>query len=84
MPGADALAQLMPRLDARLGAGPYLNGEQLCFADIVTGHVLYRYMTLPFARAETPNLDAYYARLSERQAFREHVMVSYESLRNTA
>ena len=79
--GARTLATLMPRLDARLGDGPWLNGEKLCFADIIIGHVLYRYKTLDFERAATPNLDAYYARLTERPAYAEHVMVSYDSLR---
>ncbi|MFK7941415.1 MAG: glutathione S-transferase family protein [Paracoccaceae bacterium] len=82
--GAEALKTLMPRLDARLGDGPFLNGAALSFADIVAGHVLYRYMTMDFPKAETPNVDAYYARLTERPAYRTHVMVSYESLRATA
>lgn len=82
--GAAELQTLMPRLDARLGEGPFLGGDRLCFADIMAGHVLYRYQTLDFERAPTPNIDAYYARLSERPAYREHVMVSYDSLRNTA
>ena len=82
--GADALAALMPRLDARLGNGPFLGGQALSFADIMAGHVLYRYMTMDFAKADTPNLDAYYARLTGRPAYQEHVMVSYESLRDTA
>jgi len=68
-------------LDARLGAGPYLNGAQLCFADIMIGHILYRYFTIDFERADAPNLEDYYRRLQERRAYREHVMVSYESLR---
>ncbi|MEO1490815.1 MAG: glutathione S-transferase family protein [Pseudomonadota bacterium] len=79
--GAGALATLMPRLDARLGDAPFLGGENLCFADIMAGHVLYRYMTLDFEKADTPNVDAYYQRLTERPLYREHVMVSYESLR---
>jgi glutathione S-transferase len=82
--GAEALAKLMPRLDARLGAGPFLGGDDLSFADIMVGHVLYRYMTLDFPKAETPNIDAYYHRLAGRPAYAEHVMVSYESLRGTA
>lgn len=82
--GVVRLAELMPRLDARLAEGAYLGGDAPCFADMVAGHVLYRYYTLDFVRPETPNLDAYYARLSERPAYREHVMVSYESLRVTA
>ncbi len=82
--GADALATLMPRLDARLGEGPYLGGDAICFADIMAGHVLYRYMTMDFQKAATPNVDAYYSRLITREAYRTHVMVSYESLRDTA
>ena len=68
-------------LDRRLGDGPFLGGEHLCFADVMAGHILYRYYDLPLERAETPHLDAYYARLCERPAYREHVMVSYEPLR---
>jgi glutathione S-transferase len=79
--GEAKLRILAPMLDARLGAGPFLNGEHLCFADIMLGHILYRYNTLDFERAATPNLDAYYARLQQRPAYREHAMVSYESLR---
>lgn len=79
--GAARLRRLAPMLDARLGAGPYLDGEKLCFADIMIGHTLYRYFTLDFERAETRNLAAYYDRLRRRPAYREHVMVSYDSLR---
>ncbi len=79
--GEAKLKKLSTMLDARIGAGPYLNGEKLCFADILVGHALYRYFTLEFERAGTPNLEAYYARLQERPAYREHVMVSYDGLR---
>lgn len=75
------LARFAPMLDARIGEGPWLGGGDFTFADILAGHQLYRYYTLPFERAPTPNLDAYYARLQNRPAFAEHVMVSYESLR---
>ncbi len=79
--GAAKLKTLVPMVDARLGEGPFLNGEHLSFADIMLGHTLYRYYTLEFERAATPNLDAYYARLRARPAYVEHAMVSYESLR---
>lgn len=68
-------------LDARLADGPWLGGADFTFADIMVGHLLYRYHTLEIERAEAPNLSAYYARLCERPAFAEHVMVSYEGLR---
>lgn len=86
MPGqldaaAEAVKPLALMFDARLGKGPYLGGEDLSFADMITGCLLYRYYTLDFDRAATPALDSYYARLCERPCYREHVMVSYESLR---
>lgn len=67
--------------DERLGQSPYLGGENLAFGDCIFGTLLYRYFTLDFDRADTPNLRAYYDRLSERPAYAEHAMVSYESLR---
>jgi len=79
--GAAKLKALMTMVDARLGAGPFLNGQSLSFADISLGAPLYRYYTLDFERGATPNLDVYYARLQQRPAYREHAMVSYESLR---
>ena len=79
--GAAKLKGLSAMVDMRLGAGPFLGGDSLSFADISLGATLYRYYTLDFERGATPNLDAYYARLQERAAFREHVMVSYEGLR---
>ena len=77
----EAVKPLAMMLDRRLGNGPYLAGDNLTFADMITGNLLYRYYTLDFDRAETPSLDAYYARLSARPHYREHVMVSYEDLR---
>lgn len=83
----EALKPVVKILDNRLAMpraerpGPYLRGEALCWADIVVGHLLFRYYTLPIDRIETPALDAYYAALSGREAFREHAMVSYEPLR---
>ncbi|MEL7027795.1 MAG: glutathione S-transferase family protein [Pseudomonadota bacterium] len=69
-------------LDQRLAdGGPYLGGEALSFADIMAGHTLYRYFTVPLDRIAAPALDAYYARLKQRPPYAEHVMVSYEPLR---
>jgi glutathione S-transferase len=44
------------------------------------GHVLYRYYDIPIERPDHPALRAYYARLTGRAAYREHVMVSYDEL----
>lgn len=79
--GVAGIAPVARILDARLGAGPWLAGEDFTFADIAAGTLLYRYYTFPFRRTETPNLDAYYERLKARPAYAEHAMVSYEPLR---
>lgn len=79
--GAEAqVARLAAIADRHLADRPFLGGAAPCFADIMLGSQLYRYFTLDCARADTPHLAAYYARLVERPAYREHVMVSYESL----
>jgi glutathione S-transferase len=68
-------------LDERIGQGPWLLGADFTLADIAVGHLLYRYFTIPIARRDRPVLAAYYARLCERPAYREHVMVDYADLR---
>jgi glutathione S-transferase len=69
-------------LAAQVGAGPYVLGEDFTVADILVGHQLYRYFTIDIPRADRPGITAYYARLCTRPAFAEHVMVSYDSLRD--
>jgi len=71
-------------IEAQLGTAPYMLGPDFTLADIVIGHLLYRYCTLEITRRERPSLAAYYARLTERPAYRDHVMVYYESLRADA
>lgn len=78
---AEAFKPFMSILDQRLGAGPWVAGDEFTFADLWVGHLLYRYSVLCFDKIPTPNVDAYYARLTERPAFRQHVMVSFEPLR---
>ena len=81
---AAALTALGAKLDIaerQLERHRFLAGDDLTLADIQFGHVLYRYFDIDFERPEHPALWRYYERLSERPAFREHVMVSYEELR---
>lgn len=67
-------------MEQRLGQVPYLGGERLTYADIVAGASMYRWMTMPIDRPSMPSLEAWYARLNERAAFRKAVCVSYEEL----
>jgi glutathione S-transferase len=68
-------------LDSILATRPYVAGEHFSLADIPNGVHLYRYYTLGRPVPELKNIEAWYARLKERAAYREHVMVSYEELR---
>lgn len=68
-------------LDAQVAQAGYAAGAEFSAADVVAGHILFRYFDIDIERPDRPGLRDYYDRLSTRPAFREHVMVSYESLR---
>ncbi|MFK9872337.1 glutathione S-transferase family protein [Klebsiella pneumoniae] len=75
------LEQKLAIAEARLAGSRYLVGDTFTLADIQFGHVLYRYFAIDITRRPLPHLAAYYARLTARPAFRQHVMVSYEELK---
>ena len=67
--------------EAQLARHSFLAEDEFTLADIQFGHVLYRYFDISIDRREHRALRRYYDRLTERPAFQEHVMVSYEELR---
>ena len=81
---AKALERFESRLEilhGRLQEHDYIAGPDFTLADIVAGHVLYRWFDIDVARQSRPLVEAYYKRLAARPAYREHVMVSYDALR---
>ncbi len=79
-----AVAALETKLgiaEQQLTNHPFLAGPDFTLADIQFGHILYRYYDIDIDRADLPRLKRYYYRLTERIAFRAHVMVPYEELR---
>ena len=76
-----SLEQKLAIAEARLAGSRYLVGDTFTLADIQFGHVLYRYFAIDITRRPLPHLAAYYARLTARPAFRQHVMVSYDELK---
>lgn len=76
-----SLERYLAIAEDRLDTRPYLMGEDLTLADIQLGHVLYRYFDIDIERADFPALAGYFGRLKKRQAYRDHVMISYEALR---
>ena len=76
---AAAVAATVPLydiLDAQLAAAPFLCGDSLTMADIPAGSLTHRWMTWtpPQLLPRHPNVEAWYRRLCERPAYREHVV----------
>jgi glutathione S-transferase len=67
-------------LDGMLAARPYLLGEHLTLADIPIATSLYRYFGIDIERPDVPHVMAWYERLQERPAYREHVMLPFSEL----
>jgi glutathione S-transferase len=70
-------------LDRHLAQRAYMLGETITMADIPVGASLYRYFSFDLDRPPLPHLNAYYARLTARPAYRQHVMVPYDELKGT-
>jgi glutathione S-transferase len=60
-------------LERHLKGREYVEGDTLTMADIPLGVSARRWFGLDIERPEMPNLEAWYGRLLEREAFREHV-----------
>ncbi|CAB3690805.1 hypothetical protein A6I77_13535 [Achromobacter xylosoxidans] len=69
------------QLDAVLATQPYLGGQALTLADIPAATALYRYYELDIAREPLAHVRAWYDRLRERPAYREHIMVPFSELK---
>jgi len=65
--------EAMGMLDERLGKSAYVAGDAFSYGDIPVGCVCYRFVNLFKDRPAMPNLDRWYAAISSRQAFKDHV-----------
>ena len=68
-------------LDKMLAGRRFLCGNALSLADIAIGTSLFRYFGLEIERPPVPHVEAWYDRLQERSAYREHAMVPFTELR---
>ncbi|MEO8559885.1 MAG: glutathione S-transferase [Rhodospirillales bacterium] len=82
--GAQMVGGLMLMLDAQLAGKKYVLGDALSLADIPIACNLYRYFGIDVPKPKLPNVEAYYARLTERPAYRQHVMVSFADMKGVA
>jgi len=72
---------LFQLLDKHLDGRKFITGDQLTMGDIPAGAQLYRYFNLSIERPALPNVQAWYARLRERDSYRTNVMISFEDLK---
>ncbi len=61
------------RAKVGLAGRKFVAGDQLTIGDIAFGPVVYLVQNVPFDRPKLANYDAWYARLSERPAFKKVV-----------
>src|SRR5207237_1044728 len=67
-------------LDRHLANRSFMLGEALMLADIPIATNLFRYFNLDIDRPSLPHVSAWYERMKDRPAYREHVMVPFEEL----
>ena len=67
-------------LDRWLEGRAFMLDAAPSLADIPAGTTLYRYFELDIPRPAIPNVEAWYARLQARPAYREHVMIPFGEL----
>lgn len=74
--GAKRLGELFAQVETQLKGRSYLTGDHLTIADLALAPSIYRWLHLPqIERPHYPLIAAYHARLAERPAFRQHVML---------
>lgn len=61
-------------LDRRVEDRDYIMGDRLTMADVPIAIMVYRWLTLIQDRPAMPALEAWYARIAARPAFKQHVL----------
>jgi len=67
---------LLAMVEQTLGEQPYLGGKEISMGDIPLGSFIYAWFEMPIERAARPNVQAWYARLQQRPAYRKAVMTA--------
>jgi glutathione S-transferase len=69
------MERVMQLLDANLATKRYVAGDALSIGDIAVGCFAHRWHALPMEHGSHPHVAAWYARLCQRPAFQNHVML---------
>lgn len=71
----EQLGKTFAILDGQLSGANFVLGDRLTIADIPAGAATYRYFNMDLERPSLPNVERWYAALTGRPAFAEHVMI---------
>ncbi len=69
------LGAIWRMLEGHLAGRHFVAGDRLTVGDIPVGAACHRYLGLPIERPSLPNVEAWYERLKQHPAYREHVML---------
>ncbi|MCO7255613.1 glutathione S-transferase [Dickeya oryzae] len=73
--GIAGCEKLFAIADSVLATQRWLSGEEFGIGDIPTGCIAYSWFNLPIERQPRPHLERWYQQLTEREAFRQTVML---------
>jgi len=68
-------AEALGILDSYLGSRAFLAGDTLTIGDIPMGCSIWRWMQLPIERPSQPNVERWFAALTQRPAYKKIVML---------
>jgi glutathione S-transferase len=71
---AQDTGKLLKIFEAHLQGRNFVTGDQLTMGDIPLGSMMFKYYCLDIKRPALPNIEAWYERLQQRLAYREHAM----------
>ena len=67
-------AELLQIVERQLQGKLFITGDTLTMGDIPLGSLMFKYYSLDIDRPSLPNIEAWYKRLGERSAYRQHAM----------
>lgn len=73
--GIEKAAQAFQVLEQSLDGRDYAGGRAFTMGDVPLGVFVYRWSALEIRRPKLPRVEAYYARLQQRPAYKKHVML---------
>ena len=69
--------QVFGILERHLAQHDYVAGNRFSMGDIPLGGIIHRYLNLDIERPALPGVDAWYRRLCQRPAYRQHAMIPF-------